>query len=464
MKITFLGAAGVVTGSCYLVETDRATILVDCGMFQGPPELEARNRETPLAEVARLDAVLLTHAHLDHSGRLPLLSRRRSYSGPVYATEATIQMAEIILEDSARINASDTERENRKRRRAGEALLEPLYEPEDAAAILRQMRAVPYETTFAVAPGVQARFVEAGHMLGSASIELVVEADGRRKVVLFSGDIGPHNLPILRTAAPLERADLVIMESTYGNRDHPPLSATLDEGEEIVRQAAKRKGRILVPAFAIGRTQQLMYHMAALFASGTIEPFAVYVDSPMAVKATEVYGQQVALFDEEALEMLRSGRLALGLETIVPTPSVAESKAINDAPNPSMVIATSGMCNGGRILHHLRHNLWRPETTVILVGYQAVGTLGRVLADGADTVRIWGDTIKVNAAVHQMGGLSAHAGQSDLLRWFDVLAAARPRLVLTHGEAEQRQALAGLIEKRHGIKAHLPFQGDAVTL
>jgi metallo-beta-lactamase family protein len=457
MKITFLGAAGVVTGSSYFIETTQAKILVDCGMFQGPADLEARNRETPLANVEQLDAVLLTHAHLDHSGRLPLLTRHRDYKGPIYATKATIQLAEIILEDSARINASDTERENRDRQRAGEDLLEPLYEPQDAVAVLKLMQEVPYDTAFHVAPGITAHYLEAGHMLGSASIRLVVHEGSESRVILFSGDIGPHNLPIMRTAESLRSADVVIMESTYGDHDHPPLSKTLDEGEAIVREAVTRKGKILVPAFAIGRTQQLMYHMAALFTSGTIEPFPVFVDSPMAAKATEVYRDNVELFDQEAEEMLDSGRLALGLETIKATPSVAESKAINDAPNPCMVIATSGMCNGGRILHHLRHNLWRPETTVLLVGYQAVGTLGRQLADGAEKVRIWGDTIEVNAKVHQMGGLSAHAGQSDLLSWFDLVAGSRPRVILTHGESRQRKSLAALINERYGISAELPF-------
>jgi metallo-beta-lactamase family protein len=373
-------------------------------------------------------------------------------------------MAEIILEDSARINVSDTDRENRKRERAGLDLLEPLYEPQDAARLLALMQAVPYEEPFAVAPGITARLLEAGHMLGSTSIQLTVHEGGKRTVILFSGDLGPENLPIMRTAEPLENVDVVVMETTYGDRDHPPLEDTLAAGERIVLDAAAREGRILVPSFAIGRTQQIMYHMAGLFTSGRLEPFPVYVDSPMANEATEVYREHIYLFDKEATQRIESGRLARGLETIVPTSTVEQSRAINKAPNPSMVIASSGMCSGGRILHHLRHNLWRPDTTVLLVGYQAVGTLGRQLADGADTVRIFGEPIKVNAEIHQMGGLSAHAGQSDLLRWFDVTARSKPKVILTHGEERQRRTMAGLIKDRYGLSSILPFYGDQIEL
>jgi len=464
MKLTFLGAAGVVTGSCYLLQTDKANLIIDCGMFQGTYDLEAKNREQPCVDVDHIDAVLLTHAHLDHCGRLPLLTARRGYSGPIYATQATIEMAKIILEDSARINASDVERENRQREREGLELLDPLFEEKDVEKILSLMQPVTYEERFKVASGITARLVEAGHMLGSASIELAVHENGKRKVIFFSGDIGPHNLPILRTADPLESADVVIMESTYGDRDHPSLEETLDEGEEIVRRAVERKGKILVPAFAIGRSQQLMYHMAALFSSGTIDPFPVYVDSPMAAKATAVYRDNVQLFDKEALAMIKSGRMALGLEYIQSASSVAESKAINDVPGPCMIIATSGMCTGGRILHHLRHNIRYPETTIVLVGYQSYGTLGRKLADGAKTIYIWGDRFPVNAEVHQMGGLSAHAGQSDLLLWFDQLAASRPQVILTHGEDRQRQALAREIEERYSLSPLLPMHGDQIVI
>lgn len=464
MKLTFLGAAGVVTGSAYLLQSDQATILIDFGMFQGDADLEAQNWSDPLAGVSGLDAVLLTHAHLDHSGRLPLLARRYAYHGPIYGTQATVDMAAIILRDSARINAGDVARENRKRERAGEEPLQPLYEPQDAEAVLSLMRPVPYDQPIPVAPGITATMLEAGHMLGSASIYLAVEDGGRRKVLLFSGDLGPHNLPIMRTAEPMAGADLVIMESTYGDRDHPPLAETLAEGREIVLEAAGRQGKILVPAFAVGRTQQLMYHMVQLFATGDVDPFPIYIDSPMAIQATDVYRNNTDLFDEEAAQMRDSGQLALGMEYMMPTPSVEDSRAINNAPTPCMVIATSGMCTGGRILHHLRHNLWRPETTVILVGYQAVGTLGRQLVDGAETVQIFGDTIRVNAAIHNLGGLSAHAGQTDLLKWFAEIAGSRPRLVLTHGESRQRETLASLIKERHGLDAALPWLGDTIEV
>lgn len=464
MKLTAFGAAGVVTGSCYLIESVHGNLLVDFGMFQGPPELEALNVLPEGLDPGRLDAVLLSHAHLDHSGRLPLLSKH-GYDGPIFATEATIEMAAIILRDSARIQDGDADYENRKRAKDGRPLIEPLYSAADTEKTLQQMQAVPYEKPYKAAPGMIARMVEAGHMLGSTSIQIVVHEEGSApKVLLFSGDIGPEDLPIMRTAEPLEKADLVIMESTYGDRDHRPLDETLEEGIAIVKEAMARKGKILVPAFAIGRTQQLVYHMAELFTSGQVEPFPVFVDSPMAYEASQVYVDHPELYDAEATAMLESGQLALGLMTVTATPSVAASKAINQVEGTAMVIATSGMMNGGRILHHLRQNIWRPETSVVIVGYQAVGTLGRQLVDGADEVRIYGDTLPVKAQIHTLNGFSAHAGQTDLLGWFDEVAGSGPKLMLTHGEDRQRETLGRIITERYGIRPFMPQLGDSIEL
>ncbi len=463
MKITPHGAAGDVTGSAYLVESDRARVLVDFGMFQGSQKLEAKNVLPEELDPRNLDAVVVTHAHLDHTGRLPLLTRH-GYRGDLYATDATIDMADLILRDSAKIQESDAQRENRKRAQRNQEPLQPLYTMDDAEALLKRMRVAPYHEPLAVAPGISVRFVDSGHMLGSTSIEMTLEEGGTRKVVIFSGDLGPAGMVWLRDAETFQKADLVFLESTYGDRNHRPLELTLEEGREIILDAAGRNGKILVPSFAIGRTQQLLYYVAALFRDNEIEKFPVFVDSPMAIKATKIYAEHPELYDDEAIELAQAGRFAQDLSSVQATPSVQDSMQINDFEGTCMVISASGMCNGGRILHHLRHNLWRPETSVILVGYQAHGSLGRELVDGAKEVTIFGDRIPVRAEIHTLGGFSAHAGQKDLLRWFEVVAGAKPRVALTHGEQRQRNALASVIRGYHRINAELPMQGDAVVL
>lgn len=467
MKITIVGASGgEVTGSAYYVQTKQASILVDCGMFQGGKKAEALNRP-PTAPKQRLDAVLLTHGHLDHTGRLPLLSKR-GHRPPVFATPATIDMAALILRDSARIQAGDAERQNRKRERAGEPPIEPLYTQQHAEEIIQCFQPAPYDTPVRVGEGIHARFVEAGHMLGSASIELTVNEDARQKKVVFSGDLGPKGSPVLRGFASLSSADVVFLESTYGDHDHRPFEETVEEFVNVVKDAVARKGKILIPTFAVGRAQLLTILLSWIFRKKHLKPFPLFLDSPMAIEATKLYYKHFRdnpeLFHERLLNYIRQKPIRQDLKTLKATPTAEDSKQINDCPGPCLIMAGAGMCNAGRILHHLKANLWKPETHVLIVGYQAHGSLGRRLVDGEKVVSIHGEKIAVKAQIHTMGGFSAHAGQTDLLAWFKGLAAAKPRVVLTHGENRPRETLARLIWQKYRLKAALPQMQESITI
>ena len=463
MKITILGAAGgEVTGSCYLVQTKTTRVLVDCGLFQGGQRADSLNR-APVPANRKLDAVLITHGHLDHTGRLPLLAKI-GYSGPVFATSATIEMSALILRDSAHIQLADSERINRKRQRAGEPPVEPLYTAAEAEAIIQCFKEVPYQQPVTVAPGIQAIWAEAGHMLASASIQLIVDDEGRQKRVVFSGDLGPKGAPILKDYEPFHRADLVFLESTYGDRDHQPFGETVNEFVSIVKNAVNQRGKILVPTFAVGRAQLLMTLLSQMFRKKQIRPFPLFLDSPMAIKATEIYRHHHELFDDEMIKYIAQKPMREDLKTLTLCATAEDSKKINDQPGPCLVMAGAGMCNAGRIVHHLKANLWKPETHVIIVGYQGDGSLGRRLVNGEKVVSIFGEKIAVKAQVHTLGGFSAHAGQTDLLAWFQVIAPSKPRVVLTHGENEPREILAGLIQRRYKLKPLLPSLNETVEL
>ncbi len=463
MKIFFHGATGHVTGSAYHVLTKDASVLVDCGMFQGRKAERKLNWREAGLEGGKLDAVVLTHGHLDHVGRLPLLTKN-GYEGPIYATRATFDLARLILLDALALQQSDIQRQNRKQARTGQPPITPLYDEDDVRKLKPLVRDVEYGQIVSVAPGISVRFVDAGHVIGSASIEMTVEEDGRKKVVVFSGDLGPRGAPLLNDPFPFEHADAVLMETTYGNRDHRSLRETAIEGRDIIGKAIDAKAKIFVPIFAVGRTQILLYLLAGAFSRGTLTPFPIYLDSPMAIEATKVYGKHKQLFDEEAQEMIKSGELQLQFKWTQPTPTPEESRALNDVPGPCMVMAGNGSCTGGRIIHHLRHNLTDPETAVLISGFQSPGTIGRQLVDGAETVSIFGEDIPVRASVYTMGGFSSHAGQSDLLRWFDTIAPSKPRLILTHGENKCRSAFSALVESKYGIKAECPELGDVIDI
>lgn len=463
MRITLLGASGgEVTGSAYVVETATAAVMVDCGFFQGSRKLENFNRLPTRGAVARLDAVVLTHAHLDHTGRLPILVNA-DYKGPIYGTRATFELADLILKDSALLHKADVARENRKRRTQGKPPLDVLFTPAEVARLRPLYKRIDYNRPTTIANGITVRLVDAGHVLGSASIEMTVEEKGRRKVIVFSGDLGPRGAPVHRDPTPFPHADVVFMESTYGDRNHRSLQETAIEAREVIRKAIEAKGRILVPTFAIGRTQILLYLLGGAFHRRTLTPFPIYVDSPMGIEATNIYRRNVDLFDEEALAMQRSGELRSALRTVRFTRSSRESQAISKT-GPCLIMAGAGMCNGGRILNHLRTSLPQANTTVLFVGFQSRGSLGRALIDGRKEVKVLGETIPVAASVHTMGGLSGHAGQNDLMQWFSSLAPARPRVLLTHGEDSARQAMKRLIAGRHGIEAECPGLYDVIEI
>lgn len=464
MKITVHGAGGgEVTGSAYRLQTRNANVLIDLGLFQGAHKSENYNRLPKKGAFDKLNAVVLTHAHLDHTGRLPLLTRA-GYEGPIYATPATIDLADLVLKDSAHLQQADVDRQNRRRIRQGQPLLNPLYERQDVEALRPLYKPMGYNQPISVAPGISVRAVEAGHMLGSVSLELTVDEDGKEKVVIFSGDLGPRGAPLHRDPTPFQRADAVFMESTYGDHDHPSLEETAVATRKVVKEAVDNGGKILVPVFAIARTQLLLYLLAGAFQRGTLKPFPIYLDSPMAIEATKIYTKHTELFDEEALAMQQSGELRDNLETAQYCTSAQESRALNDVVGPCMIMAGAGMCTGGRILHHFRHNLAQPKTMVLIVGYQGHGSLGRMLVDGKETVTIFGEKIPVRASVHTFGGLSGHAGQSDLLAWIGSLAGSRPQVFLTHGEQRGREPLGALIEDRYKLSVKYPNMLETIEI
>ena len=466
MKVTVFGAGGgEVTGSAYLVESGKSKVLVDCGMFQGVPNADQKNRIAQEFSFRSLNAVVITHAHLDHTGRLPILAQRH-FTGSVYLTDATADLANLILKDAAKIQASDILRQNRRRQREGKQPLDPLYTIEDVEEIVSRFSPVAYDKPVGVAPNIEARWIEAGHLLGSASIELTVTENGRRKVVVFSGDLGQHGAPLTRYAGSIERADAVFLESTYGDRNHRAFKETAAEFAAIVKRASEQGGKILVPTFAVGRAQLLVVLLAYLFRKGAVKPFPVYLDSPMAVEASRIYLKHPELWHDRVKEIVRERPLREELEKTKSKLCVSaeESRALNDKTGTCMILAGAGMCNAGRILHHLRNNVWKEQTSVVIVGYQGRATVGRALVEGAKTVKILGEKTIVRASVHSLGGFSAHAGQSDLLNWLVPMAKGKPKVFLTHGEDRGREPLAAALQQRFGIKASLPAHRDVIEI
>ena len=471
MRVVFHGAAGEVTGSCHEVEAAGLRLLLDCGLVQGSREDEARNRGDFGFDAEAIDAVVLSHAHIDHCGRLPLLVKR-GFRGPIWTQRATADLLKVMLEDSAKLAMADAERAKRRLRegrgdRDDEDEAEPLYTLDDVTRTLKHVRAIDYDAPTAIAPRVTLTLRDAGHILGSASCELVEHANRaeageapRDKVLVFSGDIGPKGTPILRDPAPVPRADLVLMESTYGGRVHRERAATVAELGRVFEAAWKDRGCIVIPAFAVGRTQELLYWFAQHFDDWGLSRWQVFLDSPMATRVLDVYERHAELFDEDAKRVWAKRPKALRLPNLHLSESTEDSMAINRIDSGAVIIAGSGMANGGRVRHHLRHRLPFERHHVLFVGYQAAGTLGRRLVDGAAYVRILGHELPVRAQRHTVGGLSAHADQPGLLDWYAHIDGAPPA-VLVHGEDEARDAMARAMRQRFDADVDLARPGDA---
>lgn len=463
-KITFLGATNGVTGSCYLLETDRANVLLECGMFQGGREADEANLEAFGFPISSLDAVVLSHAHLDHSGRLPKLVAE-GYGKDVYMTIPTRDLLDIMLKDSASLQERDAEWENKRRRRAGKKMVEPLYTMQDAEASLLLCEGVRYGERRTIADGVEVCFRDAGHILGSSIVEIFIREGGAEKKLVFSGDLGNSDAALLRDPEVVESADVLLLESTYGNRDHLSMDDTLAEFESIIAKATEKSGNILIPAFAVGRTQEIIFHLGELYQKGMLQNQLVYLDSPMAIATTEVYHRYQDVFNAEDKKTIRhaaSGTLHSFLPILRYSPSTEESMRLNKIESGVIIIAGSGMCTGGRIRHHLKHNLWRNNAHVVIVGYQANGTPGRKLVDGDKEFKIGGDTIAVNATIHTLGGFSAHASQSQLLEWANQFSKPFPEVYLIHGETEAKEEL-GMHLRNGGWAVNIPNHAETIN-
>ena len=463
-KLTFWGATGQVTGSCYLLETPSTRILIDCGMFQGGRETEKQNLAPFHFDPHKIDAVVLSHAHLDHSGLLPKLYKE-GFRGEILLTEGSYHLLDLMLNDAASLQVRDTEWENKKRQRAGKKLLEPLYTPEDVEQLLTLRKTLKYDRPTPIQPGLTLTFYDAGHILGSAIVSLRIEDKQGVKTLVFSGDLGNNCSPLMRDPEQLRQADVLLLESTYGDRDHKPMDSTLEELHEILKAAHASGGNVIIPSFAVGRTQDLIYWLGKLYQEGQLPQQQVFLDSPMAIRASDIYDDNIHLFnrdDPEFRKVVEKGWQAW-LPNLNYCESAEESMEVNQITGGTIIIAGSGMCTGGRIRHHLKYNLWRRDAHIVFVGYQAEGTLGRMIVDGKKNLKILGSKIFIQATIHTLGGFSAHADQSQLLEWAGAFDSPKPRLYLVHGEPSASNSLRTCF-RRMGWEATLPKVGQTIEI
>ena len=464
MKITFIGATHEVTGSCYYLEAAGKMFLVDCGMEQGPDYYENRDIPVPPGE---LDFVLLTHAHMDHSGNLPAIYAK-GFKGPVYATEATCNLCDIMLRDSAHIQMFEAEWRNRKAKRQGRPEFVPAYTMEDALGVIRNFVGCPYETGIILGEGLRVKFIDAGHLLGSSSIEVNICEAGVEKTIVFSGDIGNKNQPLIKDPTYFRKADYVVMESTYGDRSHGERPDYVRLLADVIQETFDRGGNVVIPSFAVGRTQEMLYFIRQIKAEGLIhghDNFKVFVDSPLANEATNIFGiHKYDCFDDEALELIRKGINPLSFPGLKISVTSEDSKAINFDDDCKVIISASGMCDAGRIKHHLKHNLWREDSTILFAGYQAVGTPGRALLEGTQEIKLFGEPVHVAAKICRMPGISGHADVNGLVDWIKAFEVKPQKVFVTHGEDTVTELFAARLRDEMNYDAYAPFSGTEFDL
>jgi len=468
MKIKFCGASQGVTGSCHLITTDKHKILLDCGQFQGGKTMDEMNREAFPFNPEEVECVVLSHAHIDHCGRLPLLVKR-GFKGQIYCTDATADLLDVMLKDSAFIHEKDAEQQSRKNARTGKPAVEPLYTIKDAEAALKLVKPILYDQLVEINPEIKIVFNDAGHILGSAITELWITEEERTSKIVFSGDLGVMDRPILRNPTKIKKADYVIMETTYGNRLHEPNSTSIDELIKITIDTVKRGGSVIIPSFAVGRTQELIYQFNMFYEGHPeykkyLENVNVYIDSPMATTATEVFKRNAQVFDEETKEYILKGDNPLDFKNLKFTRNTADSQMLNNDKNPKIIISASGMCEAGRIRHHLKHNLWDSRNSIVFVGYQAEGTLGRLLIQGAKEVRLFGETVMVGAQIHNLEGFSGHADQNGLFDWLSGFQQKPRQIFLVHGETDSKKDFAELIRTKLGYEPVVITQNSEFEL
>lgn len=464
MLLNFLGADHEVTGSCHYLQTGNTHILVDCGMEQGP-DLYV-NQEIPVT-ASKIDYVFVTHAHIDHSGLLPLLYSR-GFRGKIFATKATYQLCDIMLKDSAHIQMFEAEWQNRKGRRAGKEIIEPLYTMDDAVAVLEHFISCDYHRQILVNEDIRIRFVDAGHLLGSSSIEIWLNEEGIEKKIVFSGDIGHKGKPLIREPEMIHDADYVVMESTYGDRNHPAAVDYAGLLKDVIKRTFLRGGNVVIPAFSVGRTQEMLYFLRKIKTEKLLPEFAdfeVYVDSPLSAAATSIFQKNICeYFDDEALELVNNGINPISFDGLIIATTSEESKEINFVDHPVVIISASGMCEAGRIRHHLKHNLWRPESTILFVGYQVEGTLGNILLNGVKKVKLFGEEITVKADITNMPGISGHADKDHLTEWAAAFGTTPRKIFVVHGDDHVTEHFAEHLRTNLGVSAIAPYSGDCYDL